>query len=120
MTKYTSEKIEALAAKLKNMPAVPKPSKELTKKEAIQALSREIIAMQKRGYTLDSIAEVLKSEGLTIAPRTLRSYMQNAKPAGRKRRASPSSNHRPAKSETPDTTNASLASFTPKPDTDDI
>lgn len=119
MTKYAPEKIEALSAKLKSMPAVPKPPKELTKKEAIQALSREIIAMQKRGYTLESIAEVLKSEGLSIAPRTLRSYMQDAKPAGKKR-AKPQSDQASAKPVQADTPITPGASFMPKPDTDDI
>jgi hypothetical protein len=83
----------------------------------VRILSKEIAALQKRGYTLDQILETLRGEGLSIATPTLKSYLQRAKPEKKprcKRRETPP---RPADKKPADT---SKATFTPKPDSDDI
>ena len=79
--KYTTEQLEAIAAKLREMPPVENKKQEHSKQEAVRILSKEIAALQKRGYTLDQISETLRGEGLSIATPTLKSYLQRAKPA---------------------------------------
>ena len=78
--KHTTEQLEAIAAKLREMPPVEKKKQEHSKQEAVRVLSKEIAALQKRGYTLDQISETLRGEGLSIATPTLKSYLQRAKP----------------------------------------
>lgn len=84
--KYSPEQLESVAEKLRSMPAVEekKKSTELSKQEAIKALSKEIRAMQKRGYTLEMIANVLKAENIVVSVPTLRNYLQlrRGRPAG--------------------------------------
>ena len=50
----------------------------MSKLETIKALKPEILSMQKKGYEVEKIAEVLTSLGLEIAKPTLKSYLQKA------------------------------------------
>lgn len=88
--KYTPEQLESVAEKLRSMPAVEekKKSTELSKQEAIKALSKDIRAMQKRGYSLEMIARILKEENIAVSVPTLRNYLQTqrGRPAGTTRR----------------------------------
>lgn len=81
---YTTEQLEAIALKLRALPPIEKKKQQHSKQEAVKVLSREIAAMQKRGYTLDQISKVLRGEGLDVATPTLKSYLQRARPAGKK------------------------------------
>ena len=87
--KYTYEQLEAIAEKLRGMPKIEKKQREHSKQQAVKMLSREIVSLQKRGYTLDQISESLRGEGLSIATPTLKNYLQRAKPEKRTRAASP-------------------------------
>jgi len=132
---YSNEKLGAIAAKLKTMPVIEKKKQEHSKQDAVKVLSKEIAALQKRGYTLDQIAETLRGEGLDITTPTLKSYLQRIK-AGKnkgqkehnnepkketqkeqKNRMTPA-NKKPA--DTDKSEPSSKVSFTPKPDSDDI
>lgn len=118
--KYTTEQLEAIAAKLREMPLIEKKKQEHSKQEAVKLLSKEIASMQKRGYTLDQISEALRGEGLAVATPTLKSYLQRAKPASKKTTVQAPSDTpapRPAVKKPAD---ASKATFTPKPDSSDI
>ncbi|MGB3133465.1 MAG: protein mobC [Candidatus Macondimonas sp.] len=88
--KYTPEQLVSVAEKLRSMPAVEekKKSTELSKQDAIKALSKDIRAMQKRGYTLEMIANILKEENIAVSVPTLRNYLQTqrGRPAGTTRR----------------------------------
>ena len=85
----------------------------------MRILSKEIAALQKRGYTLDQISETLRGEGLSIATPTLKSYLQRAKLAKKAPVQAPGDTppRLPAVKKPADT---SKATFTPKPDSDDI
>jgi methionine synthase II (cobalamin-independent) len=87
----------------------------VSKQDAVRLLSKEIAAMQKRGYTLLQISEALRGEGLNIATPTLKTYLQKARPARKtsvtKANETPSS-AKPAKGET--------RSFSPQADSDEI
>ena len=116
---YTTEQLEAIASKLRDMQTVEKKKQEHSKQEAVRVLSKEIASLQKRGYTLDQISETLRGEGLSIATPTLKSYLQRAKPAKKAPVQAPGDTPppRPADKKPAD---ASKATFTPKPDSDDI
>jgi hypothetical protein len=71
--------IDALRDKMKQAPEVQKEKRTISKQDAIRELKRDIDAMQKRGYTIDDIAQFLTGGGLPITPPTLKSYLQRAK-----------------------------------------
>jgi hypothetical protein len=76
---YKLEQVEAIASKLRALPAIEPPPKDLTKQEVVKMLAKEIKSLQKRGYTLEQIASSLKGEGLDISTPTLKSYLQKIK-----------------------------------------
>ena len=128
---YSNEKLGAIAAKLKTMPVIEKKKQEHSKQDAVKVLAKEISALQKRGYTLDQIAETLRGEGLDITTPTLKSYLQRIKAAKNKGQKEPKkepqkeqqnpmtpANKKPA--DTDKSEPSSKVSFTPKPDSDDI
>ena len=116
--KYTTEQLDAIATKLRDMPKVEKKKQEHSKQEAVRVLSKEIAALQKRGYTLDQISETLRGEGLSIATPTLKSYLQRAKPDKKFPVQAPGDTPPAPSAKKP--SDASKATFTPKPDSDDI
>lgn len=87
--KYTSEQLEAIALKLREMPEPEKTQKEHSKQDAIKMLAKDIAGLQKKGYTIEQIAESLTGAGLDIATPTLRNYLTraNAPKSGSKKRA---------------------------------
>jgi lambda repressor-like predicted transcriptional regulator len=117
--KYTTEQLEAIAAKLRDMPPVEKKKQEHSKQEAVRILAKEIAALQKRGYTLDQISETLRGEGLSIATPTLKSYLQRSKPAKKAPAQAPGDTPPPAPA-VKKPAETSKETFSPKPDSDDI
>ena len=120
--KYTTEQLEQIAAKLQAMPPVEK-KKEHSKQEAVKILKKEIVALQKRGYTLEQVADALRGEGFEISTPTLKSYLQRTKRTRKalaavrdKAKASTpaAAKELPPQETTPET------SFAPRADTDDI
>lgn len=119
--RYSEEQVEALRSKLREAPA--KASKSYSKREVISLLREEIKELQKRGYTLESIAEMIRGEGIGISTATLRLYMQKSAPAksGRDKKKSEDTPRRAAAAiKGAADVAASKATFTPKPDSDDI
>ena len=128
---YSNEKLGAIAAKLKTMPVIEKKKQEHSKQDAIKMLAKEIAALQKRGYTLDQIAETLRGEGLDITTPTLKSYLQRIKAGKNKGQKEPKkepqkeqinrmtpANKKPA--DTDKSESSAKVALTPKPDSDDI
>ena len=118
--KYTTEQLEAIAAKLREMPLIEKKKQEHSKQEAVKLLSKEIASMQKRGYTLDQISEALRGEGLAVATPTLKSYLQRAKPASKKTIVQAPEDTPLPRHAVKKPADTSKAKFTPKPDSIDI
>jgi len=122
---YTKEMIEAIATKLRDMPPMQEKTKEYNKQEAVRILAKEIAALKTRGYTIDQIAETLKGEGLDISTPTLKNYLQRARQGTAKRNSRKTRKDTspgpaaPAMKEQA-TSKAIKATFSPKPDTDDI
>lgn len=76
---YTVAQVEEIASKLRELPTIEPPPKDLTKQEVVKMLAKEIKSLQKRGYSLEQIVNSLKGEGLDISTPTLKSYLQKAK-----------------------------------------
>ena len=51
----------------------------------VSLFAGELIALQKRGYTIEEVAEGLRGRGLTITTPTLKNYLQRAKSKTEKR-----------------------------------
>lgn len=115
--KYTTEQLEAIASKLREMPPVEKKKQEHSKQEAVRVLSKEIAALQKRGYTLDQISRAARRRSEHRNPNAqelLAESKASESPGASTGRHTPP---RPADKKPADT---SKATFTPKPDSDDI
>jgi hypothetical protein len=76
---YTVAQVEEIAGKLRALPTIEPPPKDLTKSDVVKMLAKEIKSLQKRGYSLEQISSSLKGEGLDISTPTLKSYMQKHK-----------------------------------------
>jgi hypothetical protein len=119
--RYTQDKLEAIAAKLREMPTIEKKVASHSKQEAVKVLVREIESLQKRGYTLDQISETLRGEGLDIATPTLKSYMQRAKPVRKKGKSAGKQDTPPAaRRPSSQSVSGAKSSFEPKPDSAEI
>lgn len=122
--KFTTEQIEAVRAKLKDLPSIEKIRTEHTKADTVKMLSREIISLQKRGYSLEQIADFIKGEGLDIGTPTMKSYLQRSKAAAAsKPKVQAQKDTHPAPPQTPlppKPVDAPKGSFSPRPDSDDI
>lgn len=69
--------VEAARQMLRDAPPV-QPS-QMTRRQAVESMRREIVALRKRGYSWDQIAQRLSDAGITISAATLKSYMRPAK-----------------------------------------
>lgn len=76
-------KVESILDKIRNLPPVDKSKQQLSKQEAIRMMAADIAKLQKKGYSLQLIADTLRAEGLEIATPTLKNYLQRARPSRR-------------------------------------
>jgi hypothetical protein len=81
---YTLAAARRLAEELRAIPAKDPSQRRLDKQGMVRELAEELIALQKRGYTMEEIAESLRGRGLDITTLTLKNYLQRAKDGGRK------------------------------------
>jgi hypothetical protein len=93
------DQVEQLRSTLRAVPKAPAAGVDTTKQEAVKLLAREIEGLQRRGYSLEQIAEMLKGGGLDVSTPTLKSYLSRArttrergKGAGRRRKAAGGAN----------------------------
>ncbi|MHC5208991.1 hypothetical protein [Pseudomonas chlororaphis] len=77
--KIAIETIENLQESLKSLPVVEVKKREVSKPEAVQMLATQVAELQKKGYTIEMIAEIFTTRGLEIKPQTLKSYLTRAK-----------------------------------------
>jgi hypothetical protein len=75
---HRKNEIERLKDSLADLPALA--TVEVSKQEAVRLLAPTIHGLQAKGYSLDRIAELVSERGVTIAPTTLKSYLQRVKP----------------------------------------
>lgn len=70
---------EALAAKLRALPARENKNRIINKADEIKILANEITSLQSRNYSLEEISELLTQDGLEISTGTLKNYLQRCK-----------------------------------------
>jgi hypothetical protein len=80
------EQVEELRTALKTAPDPPARPINATKQETVRLLFGEIQALQRRGYTLEQVADLFREEGIPLTTQTLKNYLARAK-ALRKGRA---------------------------------
>ena len=80
----TIAQAEALAEKLRALPAIENKNRPISKAEEIKLLAGEIAALQERNYSLQQIASFLTCEGLEISTATLKNYLQRSKASGKR------------------------------------
>lgn len=84
--KYKIDDVKKLGEKLKALPKIEVKPTEVNRQDAVKLLLPEIVSLQARGYTLNQVSEILSKDGIEISGSTLRSYLQRAKGAPKKRR----------------------------------
>jgi len=72
--------------RLRALPPAPRLRNAATKVEAVEKIASELLALRRMGYSLNTLAAVLASKGLTIAPGTLKNYLRRCGATLRKRR----------------------------------
>lgn len=75
---FAPQDVERVRALLAKAPEKPKTPAQLTQREMIAAITTEIRDLQKRNYTLDEIAVMIR-DGFnleTLGASTLRNYLQ--------------------------------------------
>ena len=70
----TDDQIKQARDLLKTLPTKQKASH--SKRDAVLAMKKDILALQSRGYSFAEIAQHLQTAGITISPVTLKSYIQ--------------------------------------------
>jgi hypothetical protein len=78
----TADDLEVLRRELSELPTT-RP-RTVTKQRAIAELAPELAAAQRRGYTVEDLAQLLADRGLAMTPGTLRGYLRRNR---KKRRA---------------------------------
>ena len=81
--------IEQIAQTLKKMPAAPPATVNITKQEGVKLLAKYIAGLQRRGYTLEQIAETIRNGGFALPTGTLKIYLSRVKAAKRLRPSAP-------------------------------
>lgn len=74
--------IKAIAARISSEPP---PDKEMTKREAVEALKPELERAIADGHTAASLSALLQKDGLKVGARTLALWLNLSKPRTRKR-----------------------------------
>jgi hypothetical protein len=75
------QEIGDLSLYLQQLPDINETRRQ-SAQEVVAELKKDIISLQKRGYTLHQIADAIKNgSGMAIAPQTLKSYLQRARDA---------------------------------------
>ena len=85
------EEVEKLKKTLGDLKKKPKPKKtekpeKVTKSKALLLLKRELIAaMEKKNYSVEEIAVVLKENGMEVSPLTINRALAEARKQGKRK-----------------------------------
>lgn len=121
----TEATLKAIAAKALEMPEKPS-QRDVSAREAVTSLKREIQTLQKRGYTLDEVAEFLTGQGMPISSPTLRAYLQRSGAARRSKKTTSAETQestsaaQPVQQKEDKPANEKKGRFVPRADSDDI
>jgi hypothetical protein len=96
---FTLESTTRLAEELRGIPPKDPAKRRLDKQAVVNAIKQEIVALQKRGYTIEEVAEMVRGRGFEITTPTLKNYLQRAKSLDGKGRKAPPAGPRRARAE---------------------
>jgi hypothetical protein len=74
---FSTDDLEALRRDLAQLP--PNRPKNVSNRDAVAALTSEIAAAQRLGYSVDELAQLLSGKGLRMTAGTLKGYLQQAR-----------------------------------------
>ena len=74
---FSTDDLEALRRDLAQLP--PARPKSVSNRDAVGALTSELAAAQRLGYSVDDLAQLLSSKGLRMTAGTLKGYLQQAR-----------------------------------------
>lgn len=80
---FTQEVRQKIEATLDNLPEKPKAERPLTTKELVTELRGKIRAAQAKGYTLEEIVDLFKSDGAQISLSSVKSALKGSSPRSR-------------------------------------
>ena len=86
---FSTDDLEALRRDLTELP--PARPKNVSNRDAVGALTSELAAAQRLGYSVEDLAQLLSSKGLRMTAGTLKGYLQQARKKKRPNRKSTSS-----------------------------
>jgi len=91
--------------KLESLPRIDNAHRNVTTREALQVLKKQITELRNKGYTFVQIAEELSRNGIEVKESTLRLYRKGGKlqrqPVSEPHRAPPVAGSRPTEAEEP-------------------
>ena len=82
----TVAQVDDLRLMLREMPAQEETKQKLTLQQAIARMADELTELQRRGYSIDDIANILRGTGLEISPQSLKSYLSRSRSTTKQRR----------------------------------
>lgn len=82
----TVAQVDDLRLMLREMPAQEEAKQKLTLQQAIARMADELTELQRRGYSIDDIANILRGTGLEISPQSLKSYLSRSRSTTKQRR----------------------------------
>jgi hypothetical protein len=74
---FSTDDLEALRRDLAELP--PARPKNVSNRDAVGALTSELAAAQRLGYSVEELAELLSGKGLRMTAGTLKGYLQQAR-----------------------------------------
>ncbi|WP_157798563.1 hypothetical protein [Dyella ginsengisoli] len=83
----TTENINQLRSALNDLPQAPLRTRQLTKRDMVEKLRKELEQAQRRGYTLKDLAELMEKNGVKIHPNMLGQYLRDKEHAKGRRPA---------------------------------
>ena len=73
--RFKGEAIEKAARALDRLPELPRKARTFSTREVVQALTTQILALQKRGYSMEHISAELKKRDIEVSTSSLRRYL---------------------------------------------
>lgn len=86
---FSTDDLEALRRDLAELP--PARPKNVSNRDAVGALTSELAAAQRLGYSVEELAQLLSNKGLRMTAGTLKGYLQQARKKKRSNKRSSNS-----------------------------
>lgn len=82
----TVAQVDDVRSRLLEMPPLEEAKRKLTLQQAIARMAGELAELQRRGYSIDDIANILRATGVEISSTSLKTYLSRARNTSKPRR----------------------------------